>query len=77
MDATAAAGSPPCWWRRAGGWNHKRVERIWREEGLKVPQRQPKRRRLRLNGRARTGGVPQRQDLVPETVNLRCERIIA
>ncbi len=33
------------------GWevNHKRVERIWREEGLKVPQRQKKRRRLWLN----------------------------
>jgi transposase InsO family protein len=29
--------------------NHKRVERIWREEGLKVPQRQKKRRRLWLN----------------------------
>ena len=28
--------------------NHKRVERIWRREGLKVPQRQPKRRRFRL-----------------------------
>ena len=27
----------------------KRVERIWREEGLKVPQKQPKRRRLWLN----------------------------
>jgi hypothetical protein len=27
------------------GWqvNHKRVERIWREEGLKVPKKQPKR----------------------------------
>lgn len=26
------------------GWqvNHKRVERIWRREGLKVPQKQPK-----------------------------------
>jgi putative transposase len=33
------------------GWqvNHKRVERIWCQEGLKVPQRQPKRRRLWLN----------------------------
>lgn len=33
------------------GWqvNHKRVERIWREEGLKVPKRQPKRGRLWLN----------------------------
>jgi len=35
----------------AEGWqvNHKRVERIWRQEGLKVPQRQPKRGRLWLN----------------------------
>lgn len=29
--------------------NHKRVERLWRWEGLKVPQKQPKRRRLWLN----------------------------
>lgn len=36
---------------RAEGWmvNHKRVERIWRREGLKVPPRQPKRGRLWLN----------------------------
>jgi putative transposase len=35
----------------AEGWrvNHKRVERLWREEGLKVPQKQPKRGRLYLN----------------------------
>lgn len=35
---------------RDAGWavNHKRVERIWRREGLKVPQRQPKRGRLWL-----------------------------
>ena len=33
------------------GWpvNHKRVERIWRREGLKVPSKQPKRARLWLN----------------------------
>ena len=33
------------------GWlvNHKRVARIWRQEGLKVPQKQPKRGRLWLN----------------------------
>jgi len=33
------------------GWevNHKRVERIWRKEGLKVPEKQPKRKRLWLN----------------------------
>ena len=29
--------------------NHKRVERIWREEGLKVPQKQTKKSRLWLN----------------------------
>ena len=29
--------------------NHKRVERIWRQEGLKVPSKQPKRSRLYLN----------------------------
>ena len=29
--------------------NHKRVERIWRRSGLKVPKRQPKRGRLWLN----------------------------
>jgi transposase InsO family protein len=29
--------------------NHKRVQRLWRREGLKVPPRQPKRRRLWLN----------------------------
>lgn len=36
---------------RAAGWqvNHKRVERIWRREGLKVPKKQPKRGRLWLN----------------------------
>jgi putative transposase len=33
------------------GWrvNHKRVERLWRQEGLKVPGKQPKRKRLSLN----------------------------
>jgi transposase InsO family protein len=36
---------------RNEGWlvNHKRVERIWRKEGLKVPLKQPKRGRLWLN----------------------------
>jgi putative transposase len=34
--------------RNASGWvvNDKRVERIWRQEGLKVPPRQPKRSRI-------------------------------
>ena len=36
---------------RSEGWtvNAKRVERIWRREGLKVPQKQPKKSRLWLN----------------------------
>ncbi len=36
---------------REAGWrvNKKRVERIWRREGLKVPQKQPKKGRLWLN----------------------------
>ncbi len=36
---------------RLDGWwlNHKRVERIWRREGLKVPNKQPKRGRLWFN----------------------------
>lgn len=36
---------------RLEGWrvNHKRVERIWRREGLKVPKKQPRRGRLWLN----------------------------
>ena len=36
---------------RREGWNvnHKRVQRIWREEGLKVPRKQPKRGRLWFN----------------------------
>ena len=33
---------------RIEGWriNHKKVERLWREEGLKLPERHKKRRRL-------------------------------
>ena len=36
---------------RLEGWrvNHKRVERIWKKEGLKVPRKQPKRGRLWFN----------------------------
>ena len=37
------------------GWqvNHKRVERIWRCEGVKVPKKQPKRGHLWLNDGSR------------------------
>ena len=36
---------------RDAGWqvNDKRVERLWRREGLKVPVKQPKKGRLWLN----------------------------
>lgn len=36
---------------RNEGWkvNHKRVARLWRREGLKVPRKQPKKRRLWLH----------------------------
>jgi putative transposase len=48
------------------GWivNHKRVERIWREEGLKVPQKQPKRGRLWLNDGSCVRLRPERKDHV-------------
>ena len=48
------------------GWrvNHKRVERIWRQEGLKVPQKQPKRRRLWLNDGSCIRLRPEKKDHV-------------
>jgi len=51
---------------RAEGWRviHKRVERIWRQEGLKVPQKQPKRRRLWLNDGSCIRLRPERKNRV-------------
>ena len=51
---------------RSEGWlvNHKRVERIWRREGLKVPSRQPRRRRLWLNDGSCLRLRPQYRDHV-------------
>ena len=48
------------------GWkvNHKRVERIWRQEGLKVPAKQPKRSRLWLNDGSCIRLRPERRDHV-------------
>ena len=48
------------------GWNvnHKRVERIWRQEGLKVPRRQPRRGRLWLNDGSCIRLRPERRDHV-------------
>ena len=44
--------------------NHKRVERIWRSEGLKVPKKQPKRGRLWLNDGSCIRLRPERKDHV-------------
>ena len=51
---------------RQEGWivNHKRIERIWREEGLKVPAKQPKRGRLWLNDGSCVRLRPERKDHV-------------
>ena len=51
---------------RAAGWrvNAKRVERIWRREGLKVPRRQPKRGRLWLDDAACVRLRPERPNHV-------------
>jgi len=48
------------------GWkvNHKRVERIWRREGLKVPKKQPKRGRLWLNDGSCVRLRPEHKDHV-------------
>lgn len=51
---------------RNEGWrvNHKRVERIWRQESLKVPQKQPKRKRRWLNDGSCIRLRPERKDHV-------------
>lgn len=68
---------------RAEGWhtNHKRVERIWRVEGLKVPPRQPKRARLWLNDGSCVRLRPERPNhvwaelaKVPAAKPLECQR---
>src|SRR5215213_8791823 len=51
---------------RDAGWlvNDKRVERIWRQEGLKVPTKQPKRGRLWLTDGSCIGLRPQHRNHV-------------
>ena len=51
---------------RHAGWdvNHKRVERIWRREGLKIPVRQPRRGRLWLNDGSCVRLRPERRNHV-------------
>jgi len=52
--------------RTWAGWvvNDKRVERIWRQEGLKVPAKQPKRGRLWLNDGSCVRLRPERRNHV-------------
>jgi len=63
--------------------NHKRVERIWRREGLKVPKKQPKRGRLWLNDGSCIRLRPEHKDhvwsydfMVDRTTNGRAFRIL-
>ena len=51
---------------RRAGWNvnHKRVERIWRREGLKVSARLPRRGRLWLNDGSCVRLRPERRNHV-------------
>ena len=44
--------------------NHERIERLWRREGLKVPAKQPKRGRLRLDDGSCIRLRPERKDHV-------------
>jgi len=68
-----------CGWRV----NHKRVERIWRKEGLKVPKKQPKRSRLWLNDGSCIRLRPEYKDhvwsydfMIDRTVDGRAFRIL-
>ena len=47
---------------RREGWraNKKRVHRLWKEEGLRVPDKQRKRRRLLLEGTGQNGCAKRR-----------------
>jgi putative transposase len=63
--------------------NHKRVERIWRKEGLKVPKKQPKRGRLWLNDGSCIRLRPKRKDhvwsydsVIDRTVNGKAFKIL-
>jgi putative transposase len=51
---------------RREGWrvNHKRIQRLWREAGLKVPAKQPKRGRIWLNDGSCVRHRPEHKDHV-------------
>ena len=64
MADMAIAGSRRCFGGQAGGWARTRVERIWRREGLKVPQKQKPRGRLWLNDGSCVRLKPERRNHV-------------
>ena len=57
---------------RDAGWqvNDKRIERLWRHEGLKVPMKQPKKGRLRLNDGSCIRLRPELDHLVLEATSV-------
>jgi len=63
---------------REAGWhvNRKRVERIWRREGLKVPQKQPKRSRFGSMTDRASGCDPSIQGTYGPTTSSRVERMM-
>ena len=63
MGVTDTVGSRRCCGGKAGRF-HKKVERLWRREGLKVPRKQPKRARLWLNDGSCVRLRPQGKDHV-------------
>jgi putative transposase len=64
MAATGIAGLRRCSWPQAGQVGKDRVERIWRREGLKVPERQKPRKRLWFNDGSCIRLHPQRRNHV-------------
>src|ERR1035438_2516374 len=62
--ATGIGGSPWSWARRAGVWAMTGLQRIWRREGLRVPQKQRPRGRLWLNDGSCVRLRPERENHV-------------
>ena len=65
--------------RSSAGWvvNDKRVERIWRREGLKVPTKQPKRGRLWLANESASVFAPSGRTMSGPTTLSRIARMKA
>lgn len=64
MEGTGRRGIEALLLREGWGVNHKRLERIWQREGLKVPRKQSKYGRLWLNDGSCVRLRPERRDHV-------------